>query len=116
MPTISTFYGILIQIFWREHGPPLCRAEDANIEFASRVGPARYSAVVWERGAGLTQACGTGACAIAAAAAARGDVDASTEVIVELPGGALSIRRDPLTGQLFMRGPAQLVFTGQLPD
>jgi len=72
--------------------------------------------VLAERGAGLTQACGTGACAIAAAAAARGDVDASTEVIVELPGGALSIRRDPLTGQLFMRGPAQLVFTGQLPD
>jgi len=105
-----------LRVLAARHGPPLCRAEDANIEFASRVGPARYSAVVWERGAGLTQACGTGACAIAAAAAARGDVDPSTDVIVELPGGALSIRRDPLTGQLFMRGPAQLVFTGQLPD
>jgi diaminopimelate epimerase len=37
-------------------------------------------------------------------------------VIVDLPGGPLSIRRDPLTGQLLMRGPAQLVFTGHLPD
>ena len=105
-----------LRVLAARHGPPLCRAEDANIEFVSRAGPARYSAVVWERGAGLTQACGTGACAIAAAAAARGDVDASTEVIVELPGGSLSIRRDPLTGQLLMRGPAQLVFSGLLPD
>ncbi|MFL5310997.1 MAG: diaminopimelate epimerase [Myxococcales bacterium] len=105
-----------LRVLAARHGPALCRAEEANIEFVSRVGPARYSAVVWERGAGLTQACGTGACAVAAAAAARGDVDASTEVIVELPGGSLSIRRDPLTGQLLMRGPAQLVFTGHLPD
>ena len=64
----------------------------------------------------MTQACGTGACAVAAAAIARGDVDPTAEVIVELPGGALSIRRDAATGQLRMRGPAQLVFTGQVPD
>src|SRR5207302_8941705 len=105
-----------LRVLAARHGPPLCRAEDANIEFVSRVGPARYSAVVWERGAGMTQACGTGACAVAAAAIARGDLDSSAEVIVELPGGALSIRRDPTTGQLRMRGPAELVFTGALPD
>ena len=104
-----------LRVLAARHGPSLCRAEDANIEFVSRVGPARYAAVVWERGAGLTQACGTGACAIAAAAMARGDVDPATEVIVELPGGALSIRRDPATGHLLMRGPAQLIFTGTLP-
>jgi diaminopimelate epimerase len=105
-----------LRILAARHGPSLCRAEDANIEFVSRTGPARYAAVVWERGAGMTQACGTGACAVAAAAIARGDVDPSAEVIVELPGGSLSIRRDPATGQLRMRGPAQLVFTGELPD
>ncbi|HYV66742.1 MAG TPA: diaminopimelate epimerase [Myxococcales bacterium] len=105
-----------LRVLAARHGPALCRAEEANIEFASRTGPSRYAAVVWERGAGLTQACGTGACAVAAAAAARGDVDPSAEVIVDLPGGPLSIRRDPLTGQLLMRGPAQLVFTGTLPD
>jgi len=105
-----------LRILAARHGPALCRAEDANIEFVSRVGPSRYAAVVWERGAGMTQACGTGACAVAAAAIARGDLDSSAEVIVELPGGALSIRRDPTTGQLRMRGPAELVFTGELPD
>jgi diaminopimelate epimerase len=105
-----------LRILAARHGPALCRAEDANIEFVARVGPSRYAAVVWERGAGMTQACGTGACAVAAAAIARGDVDPSAEVIVELPGGALSIRRDSATGQLRMRGPAQLVFTGDVPD
>jgi diaminopimelate epimerase len=105
-----------LRVVAARHGPALCRAEDANIEFVSRLGPARYAAVVWERGAGLTQACGTGACAVAAAAISRGDVDRSADVIVELPGGALSIRRDPMTGQLLMRGPAQLVFTGEVPD
>jgi len=105
-----------LRILAARNGPSLCRAEDANIEFVTRTGPARYAAVVWERGAGMTQACGTGACAVAAAAIARGDVDPSAEVIVELPGGSLSIRRDPATGQLRMRGPAELVFTGALPD
>jgi len=105
-----------LRVLAARHGPALSRAEDANIEFVSRTGPTRYAAVVWERGAGMTQACGTGACAVAAAAIARGDVDPTAEVIVELPGGALSIRRDAATGQLRMRGPAQLVFTGDLPD
>jgi diaminopimelate epimerase len=106
-----------LRVLAARQGPSLSRAEDANIEFVSRTGRARYAAVVWERGAGMTQACGTGACAIAAAAIARGDVDpAAAEVIVELPGGALSIRRDPATGELFMRGPAQFVFTCDLPD
>ncbi|HWE25526.1 MAG TPA: diaminopimelate epimerase [Myxococcales bacterium] len=105
-----------LRILAARHGPPLCRSEDANIEFVSRLGPSRYAAVVWERGAGMTQACGTGACAVAAAAIARGDVDPTAEVIVELPGGALTIRRDSATDQLRMRGPAQLVFTGEMTD
>jgi diaminopimelate epimerase len=105
-----------LRVLAARHGPALSRAEDANIEFVSRVGPTRYAAVVWERGSGMTQACGTGACAVAAAAMGRGDVDPGRELTVELPGGALSIRCDPATGQLRMRGPAQLVFRGDLPD
>jgi diaminopimelate epimerase len=105
-----------LRVLAARHGPALSRAEDANIEFVSRTAPTRYAVVVWERGSGMTQACGTGACAVAAAAIARGDVDASAEITVELPGGALSIRRDAATGQLRMRGPAQLVFRGELPD
>jgi diaminopimelate epimerase len=93
-------------------GPALSSAENANIEFAGRVEPQRYQVSVWERGAGLTQACGTGACAVAAAAIARGDADARAPIAVELPGGALRIRLDAATGELRMRGPAQLVFRG----
>jgi diaminopimelate epimerase len=93
-------------------GPALSSAENANIEFAARVEPQRYQVSVWERGAGLTQACGTGACAVAAAAIARGDADERAPIAVELPGGTLRIRLDAATGELRMRGPAQLVFRG----
>jgi diaminopimelate epimerase len=99
----------------RTAGPSLCVAEDANIEFATRAGQARYLAAVWERGAGFTQACGTGACAVAAAALQRGEVETGKEIAVELPGGTLSIWRDPSGGQMRMRGPAQLVYQGDLP-
>lgn len=94
-------------------GPPLCAAENANIEFVSRTGRGRYTASVWERGAGLTQACGTGACAVAAAAIERGEAARGEDVVVELPGGPLSIRVDE-RNRVRMRGPAKLVFTGEL--
>jgi diaminopimelate epimerase len=97
-------------------GPGLCRAEDANIEFVARAGEARYLVAVWERGAGLTQACGTGACAVAAAALQRGEVEPRREIAVELPGGALAIFCDERTGQMRMRGPAQLVYRGEIPE
>jgi diaminopimelate epimerase len=100
----------------RTAGPGLSRAEDANIEFVARAGAARYQVAVWERGAGFTQACGTGACAVAAAALQQGEVEAGREIAVELPGGALSIWRDPGTGQIRMRGPAQLVYRGEIAD
>src|SRR5438105_7225127 len=99
----------------RTAGPALCVAEDANIEFVSRAGQARYLVAVWERGAGFTQACGTGACAVAAAALQRGEVEPGREIAVELPGGTLAIWRDVATGRMRMRGPAELVYRGDLP-
>ena len=98
----------------QELGPVLCRAENANIEFVTRLGPRRWKAAVWERGAGFTQACGTGACAVAAAAVSRGDAQAGDELSVELPGGALALTVDRQSGELQMKGPAQLVFRGEL--
>jgi diaminopimelate epimerase len=98
-----------------EKGPVLCRAESANIELVSRLGPQRYAAVVFERGAGLTQACGTGACAVAAAAVARGEARAGEPIEVQLLGGALSITVAADLSELRMRGPAQLVYRGELP-
>jgi diaminopimelate epimerase len=100
----------------RTAGPALCAAEDANIEFVARAGQARYLVAVWERGAGFTQACGTGACAVAAAALQRGEVETGREIAVELPGGTLAIWRDPVSGQMRMRGPAELVYRGELPE
>lgn len=97
----------------REFGPVLCRAEDANIEFVTRLGSQAWRVAVWERGAGLTQACGTGACAVAAAAVARGESSRDAEILVELPGGELGIRID-MDNRVQMRGPAELVFTGEV--
>jgi len=68
---------------------------------------------VWERGTGLTQACGTGACAAAVAAIRR--KLAASPVEVRLPGGALSIEWDG-SGPVRMSGPATQVFTGELPS
>ena len=64
---------------------------------------------VWERGAGITRACGTGACATAVGAMRRGLVD--RQVTVRLPGGALAIewRED---GEIVMTGPATQSFRG----
>src|SRR3954469_17870297 len=95
-------------------GPELCRAENANIEFVQRAGAQRYVASVWERGAGLTQACGTGACAVAAAAVARGEAKPDQPITIDLPGGELTIRVDA-QGRARMRGPAEMVFLGELP-
>ena len=98
----------------KESGPALCQAENANIEFVERAAPGRYRVHVWERGAGLTQACGTGACAVAAAAVVRGDASRDQDIAIELPGGALIIRIDG-RDHVRMRGPAELVFLGELP-
>src|SRR3546814_16847329 len=71
----------------------------------------RVRARTWERGAGLTQACGTGACATAVAAIRAGLAD--NEVTVELPGGPLVIEWRP-GGSIRMTGPAPLAYTGEL--
>jgi diaminopimelate epimerase len=95
-------------------GPALERsvAGGVNVELA-RVEGRRIVTVVWERGVGRTLACGTGACAVAAAAAGEGRVARGTEVEVVLPGGPLEIRVSG-EGDLTMSGPAGRVFTGEV--
>lgn len=68
----------------------------------------------WERGAGLTQACGTGACAVAVAGVLTGRT--TRDVHIELPGGVLSVRWDANTDQVFMTGEAVEVFEGVWPE
>jgi diaminopimelate epimerase len=83
-----------------------------NVEFA-RFGDAEVELVVYERGVGVTLACGTGACATVAVGVAEGHFAEGEEVRVLLPGGALfvTIRDD---GRAIMRGPARHVFSGEL--
>ncbi len=81
----------------------------ANIEFARIDGPDEITVRVWERGSGITMACGTGACATVAAAVLNGLV--SGPVTVHLPGGDLLIEISP-SGSVLMTGPAAKVFEG----
>ena len=91
-----------------EHDPLF--PDRINVNVATVEGRDRIRLRVWERGVGLTQACGTGACATAVAAIRSGRVDAP--VTVELPGGPLVI--DWREGSpIMMTGPATHVFTAE---
>lgn len=81
-----------------------------NVSFAQVLAPHHIRLVVWERGAGFTRACGTGACATAVGAIRRGL--AQGPVTVSLPGGDLAIDWAP-GGSIRMTGPATSVFTGE---
>lgn len=83
--------------------------ERVNVNVASLAGPDHLKLRVWERGAGLTRACGTGACATAVAAIRRGLV--ASPVRVTLPGGDLVIAWAP-GGTILMSGPAAESYRG----
>ena len=84
--------------------------ERVNVNVATIVARDRIRLRVWERGAGLTLACGTGACATFAAARLRGLVDA--RATVSLPGGDLVIE-ESAGGRLIMTGPVAMAFRGE---
>lgn len=67
----------------------------------------------WERGSGITLACGTGACAVCVAGVRTGRFD--RDMLLHLPGGDLRIRWDETTGHVFMTGPAVEIFSGMWP-
>ena len=86
--------------------------ERANIGFATMVDRERMRLLVWERGAGLTLACGSGACAAVVNAARRGLT--GREVRVSLPGGNLGIAWREADGHVLMTGPVATAFAGTL--
>lgn len=86
--------------------------ERANVEFAQVLSPGRIRMRVWERGVGITLACGTGACATMAAAQRRGLC--GTEVEVALDGGPLVIAWRGGDEHVFMTGPAAFSFRGEI--
>ena len=89
-----------------EHHPHF--PQRTNTEFIEVIAPDRLKMRVWERGAGITLACGTGACATVVAAVLTGKGD--RQCTVELPGGNLLIEWSVKDNRLYMTGPAQLVF------
>ena len=84
-----------------------------NFEIANVLDSGLVRARVWERGSGLTMACGSGACAIAVAGHVKGLT--GDEVAVSLPGGELNVSW-PGRGEVILEGPVQEVFEGEWPD
>jgi diaminopimelate epimerase len=83
-----------------------------NVHSVQVLGPTELKILTWERGAGRTLACGTGACACVVAAHLNGY--AERHALCHLPGGDLFIRWDEATDHVFMTGPATEVFTGEI--
>ena len=87
----------------------------ANIEFAQVLDRKHIRMRVWERGSGITFACGTGACATAVASAMQGYTDADgCEVIMD--GGRLTVSWNPDTKEVLMTGGAEFVFEGTVTE
>lgn len=95
-----------------EHHPLF--PEGVNVGFARVIDRGHIRLRVWERGAGLTLACGTGACAALVATARRGLTERKATVVVD--GGELIIDWDEASGHVFMTGPVETERTGLLPQ
>ncbi len=81
-----------------------------NIEFAHVEADGQIRMRVWERGSGVTMACGTGACATAVAVALTGRGGRRSNIVMD--GGTLSIEWNEQDGHVYMTGPAEFVFEG----
>jgi len=93
-----------------EHHPIF--AEGANISLAHIYAPDQIRVKVWERGVGLTKACGTAACAVAVAAARDGKAGRSSTI--HLPGGPLHIEWRETDDHILMTGPTEIEFEGAI--
>lgn len=92
-----------------EHHPAF--PERANIEFAE-MRPDGIRVRVWERGSGITMACGTGACATAVAACKLGKAGRESRIIMD--GGVLDIEWREADNHVYLSGPAEFVFEGEI--
>ena len=86
--------------------------QKTNVEFIQVLNRNELNMKVWERGAGATLACGTGACAVLVAAHLTGRT--GDKALIHLPGGDLEIHWDKTTNHVFKTGPANLVFEGRI--
>ena len=86
--------------------------ERCNIEFAEVLPSGAIRTRVWERGSGITMACGTGACATAVAAAITGRASRESDIVMD--GGTLHIEWSEQDGHVYMTGPAAFSFEGEV--
>ena len=93
-----------------EHHPAF--PQRCNIELARVEADGSIRTRVWERGSGITQACGTGACATAVAAALTGKAGRKSQIVMD--GGTLSIEWRESDNHVYMTGPAAFVFDGEI--
>ena len=93
-----------------EHHPAFLQR--CNIEFASIREDGSIRTRVWERGSGITQACGTGACATAVAACTMGLATRKSDIVMD--GGTLHIAWSGADNHVYMTGPAEFVFDGEV--
>lgn len=82
-----------------------------NVHFVEVMSKSEITMRTWERGSGITQACGTGACAVGVAGVITGRTE--RDVLVHLPGGDLNVRWDEPSNHVHMTGPATEVFSGE---
>jgi diaminopimelate epimerase len=102
-----------------EHVGPLLENAPAfprriNVHFVQVRSPEEVTMRTWERGSGITLACGTGACAVAVAGVLTGRT--GRNLLAHLPGGDLHLRWDEKDNHVYMTGPAVEVFSGDWPE
>lgn len=112
-PHVVIFVDDLTAVPLEKHGRAIETSplfpEGTNVHFVRRVSEGEVDVLHWERGAGATLACGSGACAVAAAV-----LDGPGQVTVNVPGGVLSLEIDD-RGHAIKTGPARTVFDGEWP-
>lgn len=117
-PHIVVFVEDVDRVELERHGPKLENhptfPRRTNVHFAQVISPSELKMRTWERGSGVTLACGTGACSVVVAAVLTGKAD--RKALVHLPGGDLQIEWNADNNHVYMTGPATEVFSGEIVD
>jgi diaminopimelate epimerase len=113
------YFSITGRDFVAEHGPLIENAlqhfpKRINVHFVKVHSPSEVTMRTWERGSGITLACGTGACAVCVAGVLIGKTN--RKLLAHLPGGDLELEWRESDNCVYMTGPATEVFTGELAE
>jgi len=117
-PHVVLYCGDVGKVPLHQVGPVLENAavfpRRINVHFVQVQSPEEVTMRTWERGSGITLACGTGACAVAVAGVLTGRT--GRRLLAHLPGGDLHLRWDETDNHVYMTGPAVEVFSGEWPE